>query len=159
MATITKETGTGSAISTSYASEADFTAYNAERNVTLGLTNGAADELLILAMDYIETKDFIGTKASKDQALLWPRFGAQLNDYSLNSDEIPVTLIEAQIEIAISIDAGVNPLANIGRETKREKVDVIEVEYTDTAFAQTYITAAERKLSKLVKPVGLSYRV
>lgn len=158
MATITKETGTGSTSSTSYVSEADFTAYNSERNVTLGGTNGMPSEVLILAMDYLESKNFIGNKGSQDQALQWPRTGAFMDGYYIASDSIPLLLQEAQMEIAISIDAGTNPMANLARETVREKVDVIEVEYSKSAFAQTYLTAAETKLRKLVKPSFLTYR-
>lgn len=159
MATITKETGTGSSSSTSYVSEADFTAYTGERDVTLGATNGDASEVLIKAMDYLETKEFIGVKGTKEQALQWPRIGAALNGYTLDSDEMPNILLEAQMEIAISIDAGTDPMANLARETIMEKVDVIEVEYSSSAFAQTYLTAAETKLARLVKPIGMSYRV
>jgi len=159
MATITKETGTGSSSSTSYVSEADFTTYNSERNVTLGATNGSASEVLILAMDYLESKDFIGDKGTKAQALQWPRTGAQVDGYYIDSDEMPNLLLEAQMEIAIGIDGGVNPLANVPRETRREKVDVIEVEYSSSAHAQTYLQAAETKLNKLVRPTGMAYRV
>jgi Putative DnaT-like ssDNA binding protein len=159
MATITKETGTGSSSSTSYVSEADFTDYNAERAVTLGGTNGTPSEVLIKAMDYLESKSFIGTKNTQEQALQWPRYGAVVDGYYIDNDSIPLLLQEAQMEIAISIDAGTNPMANLARETIREKVDVIEVEYSASAFAQTYLTAAETKLKKLVKPTGMAYRV
>ena len=110
-------------------------------------------------MDYLESKDFIGNKGTKAQALQWPRVGAVLNGYALDSDEMPVILLEAQMEIAISIDAGTNPMANLARETKREKVGDIDVEYTDNAFAQTFLQAAETKLNRLVKPIGMAYRV
>ena len=159
MATITKETGTGSTSSTSYVSEADFTAYNTERAVTLGGTNGTASEILIKAVDYLESKSFIGTKNTQEQALQWPRYGAVIDSYYIDSDTIPLLLQEAQMEIAISIDAGTNPMANLARETIREKVDVIEVEYSTSAFAQTYLMAAETKLKKLVKPIGMAYRI
>ena len=159
MATITKETGTGSSSSTSYADVADLTAYTGERNVTLGATNGDASEVLILAMDYLESKNFIGDKGTKEQALQWPRTGAQIDGYYIDPDEMPIVLLEAQMEVAIAIDGGVNPLANVPRETKREKVDVIEVEYSVAAHAQTYLKAAETKLERLVRPTGMAYRV
>jgi hypothetical protein len=159
MATIIVEDGTGLANSTSYASEADLTTYTGERNVTLGGTNGTASEVLILAMDYIESKDFIGDKGSKEQALQWPRTGAQINGYYIESDEMPTVLLEAQMEIAIAIDGGVNPLANVPRETTKEKVDVIEVQYSTSAHAQTYLKAAETKLERLVRPTGMAFRV
>lgn len=158
MATITKETGTGSASSTSYVSEADLTTYAGERGITLGLANGAADELLIKAMDYIESLDFIGEKNTSGQSLLWPRWGAFLDGYSISNDSIPQLLLDAQMEVAISIDAGVNPLANQTRETVREKVGEIEVQYSPTARSVEYLTAAETKLRKLTRNTLRSFR-
>ena len=158
MATITKETGTGSTSSTSYVSEVDFTAYNSERNVTLTGSNGTASEVLILAMDYLESKDFIGNKGSSSQSLQWPRSGAVLDGYYIDSDSIPLLLQEAQMEIAISVDVGANPMSNMGRETISEVVGDIEVEYSPSAFARTYLTAADTKLRKLVKKALMAYR-
>jgi len=62
---------------------------------------------------------------------------------------IPPALQTGQIATALAIDSENSPLATVERATKREKVDVIEVEYMDNAAAQTIvktITAALRKL-------------
>jgi hypothetical protein len=158
MATITVEDGTGLANATSYASEAELTAYNTERNVTLGATNGSASEILIKAMDYLESKTFIGDKYVSTQALQWPRLNVVVDGFYIDRDDIPLLLKEAQIEIAISIDSGVDPLVNQARETVREKVGDIEVEYSNQARAVEYLTAAETKLCKLVKSNMGTYR-
>lgn len=147
MATIVVETGTSSETANSYVSEADLATYAADRGVTL---TGTAAVLIIQAMDYLESKMFIGTKSDIDQALQWPRYGAEIDNYYVDSDVIPKLLKEAEMEICIAIDGGVNPLANQGRETVREKVDGIEVEYSSSARPDTYLTAAETKLQKLV---------
>ncbi len=141
------EDGTGKTDSQSYASEAAFASYALDRGVSV---SGTDTKLLITAMDYLESKDFIGDKATRDQALQWPRVNAAMDGYYIDYDAIPQLLIDAQIEIALSIDAGVNPLSTVERETKREKVDVIEVEYMDNAIDSPYLTAAETKLKKLV---------
>lgn len=147
MATIVVETGTSSETANSYVSEADLATYAADRGVTL---TGTPAVLIIQAMDYLESKNFIGTKSDIDQALQWPRYGAEIDNYYVDSDVIPKLLKEAEMEICIAIDGGVNPLANQGRETVREKVDGIEVEYSSSARPDTYLTAAETKLKKLV---------
>jgi len=54
------------------------------------------------------------------------------------------------MELCIALDGGVNPLANQGRETVKEKVGELEVEYSPSARAVTYLTAAETKLQKLL---------
>lgn len=146
MALIVEE-GTGKTDSQSYASEASFASYASDRGVSI---SGTDTELLISAMDYLESKNFIGDKATRDQALQWPRVNASMDGYYLDDDSIPQLLIDAQIEIALSIDAGVNPLATVDRQVKSEKVDVIEVEYMDNAAESSYLTAAETKLKKLV---------
>lgn len=141
------ETGTGATDSQSYASETAFASYALDRGISV---KGTDEKLLITAMDYLESKNFIGDKGTRDQALQWPRVNATIDGYYVDSDAIPQLLIDAQIEIALSIDSGVNPLATVDREIKKEKVDIIEVEYMDNTLDSPYLTAAETKLKKLV---------
>lgn len=153
--TITVEDGTGLTNSNSYASEAELTAYATARGVTIAGTEAI---LLIQAMDYIESQDFKGDKYSSTQALQWPRINVVVDSYYLDRDTLPVLLREAQMEVALSIDGGTNPMSNVGRATKMEKVDVIEVEYMDNAAESVYLMAAETKLKKLVKSKTVVFR-
>lgn len=155
MAVIIVEDGTGIANANSYISEAGLSTYATDRGVTL---SGTSAILLIQAMDYIESQDFIGDKYEASQALVWPRHGIVIDGYDIAETTIPQLLIDALCEVAIGIDGGVNPLANLSRETVKEKVDVIEVEYSPKAFAQTILQAAETKLKKLVKSNVKVYR-
>jgi len=146
------EDGTGKADAQSYVSESDLVIYAAARGVTLtSSTVSAREAILVQGVDYVESKSFIGDKRTQAQSLQWPRYNVVIDDFTVDSDVIPQLLIDALCEVAISIDGGTNPLANLGRETIMEKVDVLEVEYSKSAHAQTYLTAAETKLSKLVK--------
>ena len=156
MATIVVETGAGLTNSNSYVSGADLATYAGDRGVTL---TGTAAVLLIQAMNYLESKNFNGTKSKIDQALQWPRYGVELDAYLVLSDAIPQLLKESEMEIAIAIDGGVNPLANQGRETTKEKVGDLEVEYSASSRPSTYLTAAETKVAKLVKNVMVVNRV
>lgn len=150
------EDGTNVAGANSYASESQLATYAASRGVTV---TGAAAILLIQAMDSLEDKNFVGTKANSDQPLQWPRIGVQIDGYNIASNKIPANLINSQIELAIAIDGGANPLANQGRETVREKIGEIEVEYAKSARSTTYLAAAEAKLSGLVKKLTGIVRV
>lgn len=151
------EDGTGKADSNSYASEAELTTYAADRGVTISGTNS---QLLILAMDYIEAQDFKGNKASKAQSLQWPRNGANIDNYHISSSEIPQLLKDAQLEAALSVDANNDPLSTIGRSTKKEKLDTLEVEYMDSANDTVIIRKINAKLRKLLKIApGLTLRV
>ncbi len=156
MATIVVETGAGLINSNSYVSASDLSTYAADRGITL---TGTSSVLILKAMDYLESKMFIGSKNSITQALQWPRYGAEIDNYYVDSADIPTLLKEAEMELCIAIDGGVNPLANQGRETLKEKVDSIAVEYKASSRADTYLTAAETKMKKLLIKTARVIRV
>lgn len=135
----------------SYVSEAELTAYAAERGITL---SGTEEALLIKATDYLETLEYIGDKKTADQDLQWPRENVRIDGFQFPDDEIPKELKHAQMSLAASIDAGVDPMATIGRATKREKADVLEVEYMDNASSTAIITSVQRTLRKLLSGAG-----
>jgi hypothetical protein len=110
-------------------------------------------------MDYLESRNFIGTKSTLAQSLQWPRTGVEIDNYYIVSNSIPVLLKEAEMELCIALDGGVNPLANQDRETRKEKVGELEVEYALSAAAITYLTAVQAKLKKLVLPTARIVRV
>lgn len=149
--TITVEDGTGLETSNSYASEAELTAYATDRGLTI---SGNNDELLLLAMDYIEAQNFKGNKGTKAQALQWPRTGVTVDSYAINSNEIPQLLKDAQMEAALAIDAGNSPLSNIDRATKKEKLGDLEVEYMDSASDSVIVRKISAKLDKLLRAAG-----
>ena len=141
------ETGALVSGANSYVSDAELTDYAGDRGLTL---TGDAGVLLLQAMLYIEALSFKGQKKTKDQPLVWPRYGVYIDGFNVASDEIPAILKTLQCEVALSIDAGSDPLANVDRAVKREKVDVIEVEYADNAAPYAYsrkIKALEKKLT------------
>ena len=153
MATIIVEDGTVVAGANSYASESELINYASDRGVVL---TAATDVLLIKAMDYIESLSFIGTKFSEGQALQWPRDKVYIDGYYVESTTIPSALKTGQIATALAIDSDNSPLATVGRSTKREKVDVIEVEYMDSAAAQPIVKTINAAMRKLLVSGGSS---
>ena len=152
MATIVVEDGTGTnAAANSYVSEADLTTYAADRGITL---TAATDVLLIKAMDYIESLSFIGTKYSKGQALQWPRSNVYIDGFYFVPTIIPPALQTGQIATALAINSDNSPLATVGRSTKREKVDVIEVEYMSSAAAQPIVKTINAAMRKILVSGG-----
>lgn len=152
MATIIVEDGTGLTNSNSYVSEANLVIYAADRGKTI---TGIQADLLIKAMDYIESLPFNGYKYTDAQALQWPRGNVSIDGYSVAVTTIPQLLIDAVCEIAISIDEGIDPLANEGREIEKEKIGPIETQYSKNSRNYTYLKAAETKLSKLLRYTGV----
>ncbi len=152
MATIVVETGQGLANSNSYVSEAEVATYATDRGITL---TASEDVLIIKAMDYLETLNYIGDKQTEAQALQWPRDNVYIDDFYIEPTTIPQELKNAQMSLCMSIDDGTDPMATIGRATKKEKVDVLEVEYMDNAASKAIVTSVNRMLSKLLKGGGV----
>ena len=153
MATIIVENGTVVAGANSYVSEADLTAYAADRGVTL---TTALDVLIIKAMDYIESLSFIGDKHTEAQPLQWPRDEVYIDRYYIERETIPKELKKGVYTAALAIDAELDPLRIIERATKREKVDVIEVEYMDSAAAQPIVKTINAAMRKILAGGGSS---
>ena len=135
----------------SYSSEAQLAAYAADRGVTV---SGVAAELLIRAMDYIEKQNFKGGKYTSGQNLQWPRINVVIDGFAIDNSTIPVLLIDAQIETALSIDSGSDPSAEVGRAVKRKKTGPLETEYMDSSSETVRHTAINGKLSKLTNSFG-----
>ena len=151
MATIVVEDGTIVSGANSYVSAAELTTYATDRGITI---SGTEAVLLIQAMDYIEQQPFKGFKYTESQALQWPRGDVYIDGYVVDADEIPQLLKDALCEAALAIDGGNNPLANVERSTKKEKVGPIEVEYMDQASSSVYLRGLESKLRKLLSTGG-----
>lgn len=143
------EDGTGKTDSNTYALEATLTAYLLERGFVL-TGSKTAENLLISAMDYLETKSYIGSKLTSEQALLWPRDDVYIDGFAIDTDVIPRALIQTQLQLAWEIDQGFNPLSVVGRGVKREKVDSLEVEYLDNAKTTDTIRSVNAMLAKLL---------
>lgn len=156
--TIIVEDGTIVTGANSYVSEAELTTYATARGVTL---SGDTEELLIRAMDYIEAQCFIGLKLTEDQPLQWPRANAVIDGYLVSTDEIPEELKNGEMEAAMSIDNGEDPLADIPRQQTKATVGPISVEYALGSSTNTVrkINNALRKVLKAGGSGGSSFVV
>lgn len=147
MAVIIVEDGSIVPGANSYVTTVELDTYAADRGLTIA---GDQSELLIRANDYLETLNFIGNRYTKEQPLEWPRINAYVDGFDIEVDEIPNDLKIAQMALSLEIDAGNDPMAPVERSTKKEKVDVIEVEYMDGTRDSTYAPSYQRYLNKLV---------
>lgn len=157
--TIEVEDGTGKATAVSYATAAEFVAYHTARaNVTIAEADtDQIEAALVKAADYMEQKYRMlwrGSRSTTTQRMSWPRRGVPVPDFFdpffrdmsnvplsfqdtlwIGENEIPGEVKEAQYLIAAetfsgALSTGVLQGA-LGRETKREKLGVLEVEYFD----------------------------
>jgi hypothetical protein len=150
------EDGSIVANSNSYVSETDLTAFATARGVTL---SGDEEELLIQAMDYIESLSYKGLKKTRDQSLQWPRSGVYIDSYYLDNDVIPEELKKGLMQTAIAIDTGVGPQVTLGRKTKREKVGELEVEYEASSVTNSLDVKIKGFLWKLLNSGGMGSNV
>lgn len=110
----------------SYVSVADLETYALERGIIIA---GDPEELLIKSMDYTESLIFKGIKWTQNQTLQWPRANVWIDGYLNNVTNIPVQLKNGQMETALSIDSGDDPLSSIQRQKSSVKVGELAVTY------------------------------
>jgi len=141
----------------SYIDGAYLAAYGAARGITF---TADKDVLISFAAAYVEGLNLKGDKRTKEQPMYYPVLNLSIDGFIINSDEIPKLLKDLQAEVAIAVGDGDDPLATVARAVKKEKVDVIEVEYQDNAAPFVYnlrIKSLERKL--VSNPGGSSFGV
>jgi hypothetical protein len=68
---------------------------------------------------------------------------------------VPEAIKNAQMATAISIDQGVDPLSDLSPAVKREKADVVEVEYQDGAQATVISRRINAQLRKYLRAGGV----
>lgn len=124
----------------SYVTVAYADAYHSDRgNSTWNGDDAAKQSALIRATDYLQqvyNGRWVGWMVDDDQPLDWPRTYNRPSypwvDYDI-SGEIPDRIKQAVCILALDTlhNGSLNP--DLARAVKREKVDVIEVEYMDNA--------------------------
>ena len=152
-ATLIVEDGTGKANANTYISLADYGTYISDRGLTDTTSDEAKTGRIIQSTDWIETHEklFQGTKNSDEQALVWPRAFIDVYEYPISNTEIPQQLIKAQAQLIY--DSATTDLFNVGdgRSITNEKVDVLEVSYSDNGV--TNLQPIFAKVNEFLKPL------
>ena len=132
--TLTIENGTNVANANSYITLAEVRAFASARGITLSIVDATLESQIIKAMDWVESKrdQFKGSKTYTTQSLQWPRFNVYIDNLAFSSTSIPIELKNTLCQLVIEIHNGVDIYPNFtGNFIKREKVDVIETEYSE----------------------------
>jgi hypothetical protein len=120
-----------------YITGAELTTYATARGISLV---GDPSVLVVLAHDYVDNSNFVGTKTDPLQANEWPRTNAYFKGVLIGDAVIPNyggggSVINMEFETAITIDQGNDPLAVVDNSIKKtiDKIGPIteEVEYID----------------------------
>lgn len=138
------EDGTGKADAEAYCSVSDATSHHGKRgNADAWDAIEDKEAALRNATDYITAiyrSQWAGMRATADQALDWPRMDVPWDDSPIGvrpSNTIPTELKQACAELALR-SASAPLLADLGRETLSERVDVISVTYAEGKTRQTH---------------------
>jgi hypothetical protein len=147
------EDGTIVANANSYDSLVNIDAYCTARNYTSWLVLSGVDKeaAILRTMTYLETRMWLGIRASESQELSWPRVGVVLpGGFTIPSDTIPKNIKQALAEG--SYRESVTPSILLqdlerGGEIKRKKIDVLETEWFSYAPNKTVISSLEALLN------------
>jgi hypothetical protein len=105
--TLIVEDGTGVANANSYIDLTFLTAFASARGLTIPTVDATKEQYAILAMDYIESVRFCGSKVDSSQSLQWPRTGVSIDGVDFAEDEIPLRLKDAQCQLVVALQAGI----------------------------------------------------
>lgn len=125
-----------------YVTEEEYILYASARNVSVS-ANSTVE--LTLALDWLELQPFDGERTDDEQTLEFPRGG---------ETEIPDKIKTAQMVAGILIHNGYDFFEVVGSKVKREKVDVLEVEYADNSSQVKYFPQLVALLSGYLKNSG-----
>lgn len=169
------EDGTGKSDAESYISVADADTYHTARGNTAWTSlsgDTVKEQALRKAADYMVQayrQRWKGVRKSSTQALDWPRSGVlveqvldtanyvlpeldQINGYILPNNVVPDEVARANAELALrTLSTTLNPDLTRSDDVKREKVDVIEVEYKDTARPYPTFSAVDGMLTPFLR--------
>ena len=140
-----------------YTTDDALIAFALARGVTISAPNAAI--YLTKSLDYLDSQNWKGYKTDDDQVLDWPRQYVYVDNVLLASDTVPSGIIKAQHVVALSIANGFDPLATVERAVKREKVDVLEVEYQPNASSAPIARSINAALADYIESATAVMRV
>lgn len=151
------EDGTGKPDSNSYNDVTEIRAFADARGYELPEDDVDVEKLAIQATDYLESfrKLYQGKKTYPTvQALSFPRTGVVIDDEPLGDEAIPRELKASHAQATVEAYT-TDLLANSSAFVKKEKVDVIEVEYAESSTgSSTGFTKVDLLLEPLLGTSG-----
>lgn len=160
--TLIVETGTGSATAESFCSVADADArHTAFGNTAWTGTDADKEAALRRATAFLEQRyrsNWKGTKLYRAQALSWPRYGAIVDGWDIESTVVPEEVKNACADLAVkALTTDLN--ADLTRAVIREKVGPLETEYSEHSPQSTRYVSIDQALSPFLRGGGASVRL
>lgn len=143
----------------SLCSVADADAYHSGRGNAAWAalaTTALKEEALRRATDFMRQRyrgRWQGCIVQKGQPQDWPRYDVEVDGYDVSSSIVPTEVVNACAEYALRA-ASSTLYADQERAVKREKVDVLEVEYSEFSSQSVRYPAIDAMLSPFLNGGG-----
>ena len=153
--TLIVEDGTGLSTAESFISVAGADV----RHSATGMTNWATltttekEQALRRATIYMEQRyreRWKGTRLLRAQALSWPRYGAEVDGFALDSNYVPTDVANACADLALKAAAG-DLAPDLTRGIVREKVGPLETEFDRYSPQSTRYVSIDGTLAAYLK--------
>lgn len=156
------ETGAGLSNAESYISVADADSrHSAIGNTAWTGTDAAKEAALRRATAYMEgayRQRWRGTKLMREQALSWPRYGAVVDGWYVESTIVPAEVANACADLALkALSADLAP--DLERGIVREKVGPLETEYDPFGSQTKRYRAIDMALAAYLTGSGANVRL
>lgn len=141
----------------SFATDEEFKTYTNLRCFAVPATQPAREALLVLAMDYLFSKEqqMQGCRVSSEQELPYPRSGVVANCFNVAGDSIPKSLKQAQMELALQASTSELLISASVNNVSKEKLGDLEVEYfSGGAWSSVRTDRADAYLDPLMQSGG-----
>jgi len=136
-------------------------AYATARGFDLPAVDVDLEALLLRAVDYLEAKraKFQGTKTEPlTQTMQWPRYNVEIDCSNIDSDYIPVELKNAQSQLAVELNSGVDiqPTKEAGSFVIEDTVGPLTTIYSEKIGigSQPSISSVDSLLAPLYSACG-----
>lgn len=156
--TLVVEDGSGLSTAESYisVSDAETRLGNLGDTTFVASTTAEKEQALRKATEYLEQRfrqSWKGTKLTKAQALSWPRYGAIVDGWDVDSDIVPSAIANATADLALtSLTETLNP--DTTRAVIREKVGPLETEYSEFSPQSTQRVSINQALAPYIRGGG-----
>lgn len=118
----------------SYVSADELKEFAAARGYEIPDDNALLAQLLIQAMDYLESLSWKGRRTFPEQPLSWPRNGVCIEGSAVDKDIIPLRVKQAQCRLAVEAqETDLNPTQSGGAVTLERVEGAVTVQYDGTS--------------------------
>jgi hypothetical protein len=136
----------------SYVTTAEITAYANKRGFTVPTSESDLEKIAILAIDYMQSKKYIGNLVESDQALAFPR--REIED--LADDVIPQAIKNAQIELAIAAHTNDLLMSEPTATVQSESTGTTSTTYLGGLTAEFVSARVNMFLSQYLRPYAVN---